>query len=59
MPQEKLLQKFLTETDKDGLFALQGHAAVGGARASIYNAMPLEGVDALTQFMKEFERKNV
>ena len=58
LPQEKLLQKFLTETDKEGLFALQGHAAVGGARASIYNAMPLEGVDALAQFMKEFERKN-
>jgi len=58
LPQEKLLQKFLTETDKEGLFALKGHASVGGARASIYNAMPLEGVDALAQFMKEFERKN-
>ena len=57
-PQEKLLQKFLTETDKEGLFALKGHASVGGVRASIYNAMPLEGVDALAQFMKEFERKN-
>ncbi|MDP7606183.1 MAG: 3-phosphoserine/phosphohydroxythreonine transaminase, partial [SAR324 cluster bacterium] len=56
--QEKLLQKFLTETDEEGLFALKGHASVGGVRASIYNAMPLEGVDALAQFMKEFERKN-
>jgi phosphoserine aminotransferase len=58
LPQEKLLQKFLTETDKEGFFALKGHASVGGVRASIYNAMPLEGVDALAQFMKEFERKN-
>ena len=55
---EKLLEKFLAEADKEGLFALKGHASVGGARASLYNAMPLEGVNLLAQFMKEFERKN-
>ena len=58
LPKEKLLNKFLTETDKEGLFALKGHASVGGVRASIYNAMPLEGVEALAHFMKDFERKN-
>ena len=57
-PEEELLQKFLTESDKEGLFGLMGHAQVGGARASIYNAMPLEGVEELALFMKEFERKN-
>ncbi|MBC8258846.1 MAG: 3-phosphoserine/phosphohydroxythreonine transaminase [SAR324 cluster bacterium] len=58
LPQTELLEKFLTASDKEGLFALRGHAAVGGARASIYNAMPPEGVEALAQFMKEFERKH-
>mgnify|MGYP002637103387 CR=1 FL=1 len=58
-PQEELRQKFLTESDNEGFFGLMGHAMVGGARASIYNAMPLEGVDALAQFMIEFERKTV
>ena len=56
--QEKLLQKFLSESEKEGLFALKGHASVGGVRASIYNAMPLDGVKQLADFMKEFERKN-
>ena len=55
---DKLLERFLIETDKEGLFALKGHASVGGIRASIYNAMPLKGVEVLAQFMKEFERKN-
>ena len=36
---------------------LEGHRSVGGMRASIYNAMPLEGVDALVDFMKEFQRR--
>ena len=48
----------LTESEKEGLFALKGHAKVGGVRASLYNAMPLEGVLELAQFMQEFERKN-
>jgi phosphoserine aminotransferase len=37
---------------------LEGHRSVGGMRASIYNAMPMEGVDTLVSFMKEFERKH-
>jgi len=41
-----------------GLTNLEGHRSVGGMRASLYNAMPPEGVDALVAFMKEFERKN-
>ena len=55
---ERLLQKFLSESEKEGLFALKGHALVGGVRASIYNAMPLDGVKQLADFMKEFERVN-
>ena len=56
--QERLLQKFLLESEKEGLFALKGHALVGGIRASIYNSMPLDGVKQLADFMKEFERIN-
>ena len=55
---EILIQKFLLESEKEGLFALKGHASVGGVRASIYNAMPLDGVKKLADFMKEFERVN-
>jgi phosphoserine aminotransferase len=40
-----------------GLVALRGHKAAGGMRASIYNAMPLEGVKALVEFMRDFERR--
>ncbi|WP_375753810.1 3-phosphoserine/phosphohydroxythreonine transaminase [Vibrio sp. HN007] len=50
--------KFLELADKAGLKALKGHRAVGGMRASIYNAMPLEGVAALVEFMKQFEAEN-
>lgn len=49
---------FLEESLKAGLHALKGHRVVGGMRASIYNAMPLEGVKALTEFMTEFERRH-
>lgn len=48
---------FLEEADRSGLKALKGHRSVGGMRASIYNAMPLEGVEALVSFMSDFERK--
>ena len=41
-----------------GLTSLKGHKSVGGMRASIYNAMPLEGVQALIDFMNDFERRN-
>ncbi|MGR5062628.1 3-phosphoserine/phosphohydroxythreonine transaminase [Photobacterium sp. DNB22_13_2] len=49
---------FLEQADAAGLKALKGHRAVGGMRASIYNAMPLEGVQALVDFMKRFELEN-
>ncbi|MFC3095644.1 3-phosphoserine/phosphohydroxythreonine transaminase [Alteromonas sediminis] len=48
---------FLEQAESAGLQALKGHRSVGGMRASIYNAMPLSGVQALVAFMKEFERK--
>jgi len=50
-------QRFLTEAEAAGLVTLKGHRSVGGMRASIYNAMPEEGVRALIAFMQEFERK--
>lgn len=50
--------KFLSEADAAGLRNLKGHRSVGGMRASIYNAMPEEGVDRLIQFMRDFERVN-
>ena len=49
---------FLKETEAHGLTQLKGHRSVGGMRASIYNAMPIEGVQALVQVMREFERKH-
>lgn len=49
---------FLDESFAAGLHALKGHRVVGGMRASIYNAMPLEGVKALTDFMIDFERRH-
>lgn len=50
--------KFLSESKAAGLVTLKGHRSVGGMRASIYNAMPEEGVDELIAFMAEFERTN-
>lgn len=49
---------FLKEAEANGLTTLKGHRSVGGMRASIYNAMPEAGVDALVDFMKDFERRN-
>ncbi len=49
---------FLEESQNQGLHALKGHRVVGGMRASIYNAMPLAGVTALTDFMQDFERRH-
>lgn len=54
----ELDKNFIEETKKAGLVALKGHRSVGGMRASIYNAMPEEGVDALIAFMQEFEKKH-
>jgi phosphoserine aminotransferase len=58
LPSEALEEQFVKESKAAGLDGLKGHRSVGGIRASIYNAVPLEGVKALVQFMKEFERKN-
>lgn len=51
--------KFVSEATKAGLQALKGHKVLGGMRASIYNAMPLEGINALIEFMKKFEAENL
>lgn len=50
--------EFLRRAESDGLLGLKGHRWVGGMRASIYNAMPIEGVEALVSFMREFEQKH-
>jgi phosphoserine aminotransferase len=57
LPSEELEKQFVNESSAAGLDGLKGHRSVGGLRASIYNAFPEAGVDALVQFMKEFERK--
>jgi phosphoserine aminotransferase len=54
---EELEKMFVKESTAAGLDGLKGHRLVGGMRASIYNAFPEEGVEALVEFMREFERK--
>ena len=49
---------FIAEAKDAGLVTLEGHRSVGGMRASLYNAMPLAGVEALVRFMSDFERKH-
>ena len=55
---EALDKKFIAEAKERGFVNIGGHRSIGGMRASIYNAMPLEGVEALVEFMKEFEKNN-
>ena len=55
---EELDAKFIQEATAAGFVNLKGHRTVGGMRASIYNAMPIEGVEKLVEFMKEFEKNN-
>ncbi len=55
---ESLNNEFLEQAQQHGLMALKGHRIVGGMRASIYNAMPIEGVQKLVDFMQEFEKGN-
>ena len=55
---EELEKKFIAEAKEAGMSSLKGHRSVGGLRASIYNAFPMAGVDALVAFMKDFEKKN-
>ena len=57
-PSEELDAAFVKEAKENGLTELKGHRLVGGCRASIYNAMPIEGVKALVEFMKKFELAN-
>lgn len=57
-PSDELNARFIKEAEKEGLTALKGHRLVGGMRASIYNAMPVEGVKKLAEFMKNFEKNN-
>lgn len=56
---EELDKKFVEEAKDYNIVSIKGHRAVGGMRASIYNAMPIEGVKALVEFMKKFEAENL
>jgi phosphoserine aminotransferase len=58
LPDEGLEKRFVAESAAAGLDGLEGHRSVGGIRASLYNAFPEEGVEALVAFMSEFERRN-
>ena len=58
LPSEDLEKQFIKEATAAGMGGLKGHRSVGGCRASIYNAMPVEGVQTLVDFMKDFEKKN-
>ena len=55
---DSLTDKFVAESTQAGLIGLKGHKILGGLRASIYNAIPQAGVDALLNFMRDFEKKN-
>ena len=55
---EELNAKFIKEATAAGFVSLKGHRTVGGMRASIYNAMPIEGVQKLVEFMAKFEKEN-
>ena len=56
LPDEEMTAEFLLLAEHRGLLNLKGHRAVGGCRASLYNAVPLEAVQALTECMKDFEK---
>lgn len=58
LPNEALEEQFIKEAAAQQMNGLKGHRSVGGIRASIYNAFPMEGVDALVRFMKDFAQKN-
>ena len=58
LPSEELEAKFVKEAEIEGMIGLKGHRSVGGIRASIYNSMPMAGVEQLIDFMNEFERVN-
>jgi phosphoserine aminotransferase len=58
LPTEELEKTFIAEAAEFGLIGLKGHRSVGGCRASIYNAMPVEGVEALIGFMENFQKRH-
>jgi phosphoserine aminotransferase len=58
LPTPELEQKFVSESQVEGLGGLKGHRSVGGCRASLYNALPFEAVKALVEFMKVFADRN-
>ncbi|CBA16200.1 3-phosphoserine/phosphohydroxythreonine transaminase [Xanthomonas albilineans] len=58
LPDETLTARFVAESKAAGLLALKGHKAVGGIRASLYNAMPFAGAQALVDFMRDFQQRN-
>jgi phosphoserine aminotransferase len=57
LPSEELTDEFIKTASKNGMMGLKGYRTVGGIRASIYNAMPVEGCQALAQYMKDFASK--
>lgn len=59
LPNEELEKKFIAEALENNISGVKGHRLVGGMRASIYNAMPIEGAEVLAEFMKKFQRKNI
>jgi phosphoserine aminotransferase len=58
LPSEDLEKEFIAKALEEGMIGLKGHRSVGGCRASIYNAVPMEAIKSLTEFMKEFEKSN-
>jgi phosphoserine aminotransferase len=58
LPSEELEETFAKDAKKNSLIGLKGHRSVGGMRASLYNAMTVQGAQALVDFMKEFQKKN-
>ena len=58
LPTEELENEFVTQAAQQGLTTLKGHRSVGGIRASIYNAMPVAGVEKLRDYMREFAEQN-
>jgi phosphoserine aminotransferase len=58
LPSEALEEQFTSEAKKTDLVGLKGHRSVGGIRATLYNAMPVEGAESLAKFMREFQKKN-
>ena len=58
LPSEELENKFVSEASKAGIGGLKGHRSVGGCRASLYNAVGIDAVKALLEFMSDFQKRN-